>query len=70
MTLWSDPEFLRRVQYGTEPIADYLRSMSATKQRADPDLLTEAVLSQLPNDGGQPFTITTHSGALVCDVRP
>jgi SAM-dependent methyltransferase len=54
---------------GPGPIADYIRSMSVTKHRADPDLLTEAVLSQLPNDGGQPFTITTHSGALVCDVR-
>jgi hypothetical protein len=44
--------------------------MSVTKHRADPDLLTEVVLSQPPNDGGQSFTITTHSGALVRDVRP
>lgn len=51
---------------GPEPITGYVRSMSVVKHRADPEVLAAAVLSQLPDDGRQPFTVTTHSGALVC----
>jgi SAM-dependent methyltransferase len=49
-----------------EPVADYVRSMSRTHALPDPGKLVEAVLARLPQDPGGLFSVTTHSGCLVC----
>lgn len=49
---------------GPEPVAAYVRSMSATAHVPDPDALVRAVTSRLP--AGEPFEDTTDSGCLIC----
>ena len=49
------------------PIEDYVRSMSGTQHGADPDRLVAAVVARLPPAPDDVLTITTHTGALICD---
>jgi ubiquinone/menaquinone biosynthesis C-methylase UbiE len=51
---------------GPQPVADYVRSMSETIRRTDPEPLIAAVTSRLPPVPGAVFQVTTHSGCLVC----
>ncbi len=48
------------------PVADYVRSMGITPDRADLDRLVSAVLGlvQFGTDGS--FTVTAHAGCLIC----
>jgi len=50
------------------PIADYVRSMSGTSQEADPDHVVETVAATFPSTTDGHYTITSHSGCLVCQV--
>jgi SAM-dependent methyltransferase len=50
------------------PIRDYVRSMSGTSRHGDPDGLAETVAAAFPRAAGGHFTITSHSGCLVCEV--
>ena len=49
-----------------EPVAAYVRSMSAAARLADPDALAQAVTRRLPYGSGSPFQDTIHSGCLIC----
>jgi len=51
-----------------EPVADYVRSMSGTQHRADPERLVASVLARVPAAPGAVFTVTTHTGCLICTV--
>jgi len=51
-----------------EPVADYVRSMSGTQHRADPERLVASVLARFPAAPGAVFTVTTHAGCLICTV--
>ncbi|MGH3253330.1 MAG: hypothetical protein ACRDOI_44905, partial [Trebonia sp.] len=51
-----------------KPIADYVRSMSATQHSADPERLVASVVARFPVTSGAVFTVTTHSGCLICAV--
>jgi SAM-dependent methyltransferase len=50
-----------------EPLVGYVRSMSGTAHRADPDRLVAAVLSTLPRTPDGSYTITTQAGCLICE---
>jgi SAM-dependent methyltransferase len=50
------------------PIADYVRSMSGTTQEADPDHVVETVVTTFPMTIDGHYTITSHSGCLICQV--
>ena len=50
------------------PIADYVRSMSGTSQEADPDHVVETVMTTFPKTVDGHYTITSHSGCLICQV--
>ena len=50
------------------PIADYVRSMSGTSQEADPDHVVETVAATFPLTIDGHYTITSHSGCLICQV--
>ncbi len=52
----------------TEPIADYVRSMSGTSRHADPERLAETVAAAFPRTAEGHYVITSHSGCLVCEV--
>ncbi|MCW2936304.1 MAG: Methyltransferase type 11 [Actinomycetia bacterium] len=50
-----------------EPVADYIRSMSATGLHDNPEALVSDVITRLfPNGPASSCTITTHAGCLVC----
>jgi SAM-dependent methyltransferase len=49
-----------------EPVADYVRSMSGTQHSADPERLVTSVLARFPTAPGAVFTVTTHTGCLIC----
>ena len=52
---------------GPEPVADYIRSMFATRLRDDSEAMVSDVIARLfPNGPASPATITTHAGCLVC----
>jgi SAM-dependent methyltransferase len=51
-----------------QPIADYVRSMSGTQHSADPERLVAAVVSRFPAGPGADFTVTTHTGCLICEL--
>jgi SAM-dependent methyltransferase len=51
-----------------EPVADYVRSMSGTQHRADPERLVASVLARFHAAPGAVFTVTTHAGCLICTV--
>jgi SAM-dependent methyltransferase len=48
-----------------EPIENYVRSMISVQNQPDPAAIATAVASRLPASG-QPFTIRTHTGCLIC----
>jgi SAM-dependent methyltransferase len=50
------------------PIADYVRSMSGTRHGVDPERLVASVVSKFPAAPGAVFTVTTHTGCLICAV--
>ena len=50
------------------PIADYVRSMSGTQHRDDPEHLVAGVVARFPADPGAVLTITTHTGCLICEA--
>jgi SAM-dependent methyltransferase len=50
------------------PIADYVRSMAGTSQEADPDHVAETVAATFPSATDGHYTITSHSGCLICQV--
>jgi hypothetical protein len=50
----------------SEPVADYLRSMSLMQAVDDPEGQVAAVLDLLPAAPGAVFTVTTHAGCLIC----
>jgi SAM-dependent methyltransferase len=50
------------------PIADYVRSMSGTSREADPDHVVETVVTTFPKTVDGHYTITSHSGCLICQV--
>ena len=50
------------------PIADYVRSMSGTQHRDDPERLVAGVVARFPAGPGAVLTITTHTGCLICEV--
>jgi SAM-dependent methyltransferase len=50
------------------PIADYVRSMSGTSQEGDPDDVVETVVTTFPMTVDGHYTITSHSGCLICQV--
>jgi SAM-dependent methyltransferase len=50
-----------------EPVADYVRSISEARSRADPDAMVSDIIARMfPNGPGRSFTVTTHAGCLVC----
>jgi SAM-dependent methyltransferase len=50
-----------------EPVADYVRSLSATSSHDDPEALVRDIITRLyPNGPASSCTITTHAGCLVC----
>ena len=51
-----------------EPVTDYVRSMSGTQHSADPERLVASVLARFPAAPGAVFTVTTHTGCLICTV--
>jgi SAM-dependent methyltransferase len=53
---------------GPDPIEEYVRSMSGTQHSADPERLVASVLSRLPAAPGAVFTVSTHTGCLICTV--
>ena len=53
---------------GPDPIADYIRSMSGTSHHADPDKVVEKVVATFPATPDGTYLITSHAGALVCEV--
>ncbi len=49
------------------PVADYIRSMSATRRHDDPEAMVSDITARLfPNGPASSCTITTHAGCLVC----
>ena len=49
------------------PVADYVRSMSATRLSEDPEAAVSGVISRLfPNEPASPCVISTHTGCLIC----
>ena len=49
------------------PVADYVRSMSATRLYEDPEAAVSAVIARLfPNELASPCVISTHTGCLIC----
>ena len=53
---------------GPDPIEEYVRSMAGTQHSADPERLVALVLSKFPAATGAVFTVTTHTGCLICTV--
>jgi SAM-dependent methyltransferase len=52
---------------GPEPVADYIRSLSATRLHHAPGAMVSAAIARLfPNGPANSATITTHAGCLVC----
>jgi SAM-dependent methyltransferase len=51
-----------------EPIADYVRSMNGTQQRADPEQIVAGVVARFPAAPDAVLTITTHTGCLICEA--
>jgi SAM-dependent methyltransferase len=51
-----------------EPIADYVRSMSGTKHNDDPERLVAGVVARFPAAPDAVFTVTTHTGCLICET--
>jgi SAM-dependent methyltransferase len=51
-----------------EPIADYVRSMNGTQQRADPEQIVAGVVARFPSGPDAVLTITTHTGCLICEA--
>jgi SAM-dependent methyltransferase len=51
-----------------EPIADYVRSMNGTQQRADPEQIVAGVVARFPAGPDAVLTITTHTGCLICEA--
>jgi hypothetical protein len=49
-----------------EPVTDDVRSMSGTEHSADPERLVASVLARFRAAPGAVFTVTTHSGCLIC----
>jgi SAM-dependent methyltransferase len=50
------------------PIADYVRSMSGTSLAADPEHIARTVAATLPKTPDGHYTITSHSGCLICQA--
>jgi len=53
---------------GQEPIAEYVRSMAGTQHSTDPEQFVAAVVARFPAVPGAVFTVTTHTGCLICEV--
>jgi SAM-dependent methyltransferase len=53
---------------GPGPIRDYVRSLSGTTRRTDPDRVAETAVAAFPRASGGDYVITSHSGCLVCEV--
>jgi SAM-dependent methyltransferase len=51
-----------------EPIADYVRSMSGTQHNDDPERLVAGVVARFPAGPDAVFTVTTHTGCLICET--
>jgi SAM-dependent methyltransferase len=52
---------------GPEPVADYLRSMSEARNRADSEAVVRDITARVfPDEDAGSFTVTTHAGCLVC----
>jgi SAM-dependent methyltransferase len=51
-----------------EPIADYVRSMNGTQQRADPEQIVAGVVARFPAAPDAVLAITTHTGCLICEA--
>jgi SAM-dependent methyltransferase len=53
---------------GPEPIVGYLSSMSGTRHGSHTDGLRAWVVARFPTAPDATFTITTHTGCLICEV--
>jgi SAM-dependent methyltransferase len=51
-----------------QPIADYVRSMNGTQQRADPEQIVAGVVARFPAAPDAVLAITTHTGCLICEA--